>query len=550
MAKNLILAAMICCIACNAPVATPGKNAKVAYSQPNILWLVAEDLSPYIPAFGDSTIATPNLSRLAEEGVLFTNVFSVSGVCAPSRAALATGMYPTRIGAAHMRNTGQVRYLPEKIIPYEAMPPAEVKMHSEYLRRTGYYCTNNAKEDYQFKKSVTAWDESSPKAHWRNKKPGQPFFAIFNFGVTHESQIWVKSEDSLWVDAGLEVPIPPYLPDNEIGQKDVRRMYSNIVEMDFQVGEILKQLEEDGFLDNTIIFWYSDNGGPLPRQKRLLYDSGTKIPLIIRYPDKARAGETDDRLISFVDFSSTILSMAGIEPPAYLDGRAFAGEFEDPSERKYVHGAADRFDERYDMIRMVRDHQYLYLHNYRPEQGYYLPVKYREQMAVMQELLRLHDKGELNEIQAQWFRESKPEEELFDTYMDPDNLHNLAADPAYGDKLEELRNECERWIAETGDMGFISEKDYIESIWPGGIQPVTEDPLITSDGEHLLITCPTEGASIGYQVLTGEQIPGDAWNVYTEPVKLNSGARVVAIAHRLGYQPSSQVYFQQQAGQQ
>ena len=347
MVKYLFLAAVIFCSACSSPTSTKDENPR-----PNILWLVAEDLSPYLAAFGDSTVVTPNISRLAAEGIRYINAFSVSGVCAPSRAALATGMYPTRIGATHMRTMGNIKFLPEGIVPYEAMPSADVKMHSEYLRRAGYYCSNNPKEDYQFNKTLTAWDESSREAHWRNKKEGQPFFAIFNFQVCHESQIWRRAEDSLWVDADLEVPIPPYLPDNEVGQRDMRRMYSNILEMDHQVGEILRQLEEDGYLDNTIIFWYGDHGGPLPRQKRLLYESGVKVPLIIRYPDKARAGEIDDRLVSFIDFKPTILSLAGIEPPAYLDGRAFAGEFEAPSKRKYIHGAADRFDAQYDQIRM------------------------------------------------------------------------------------------------------------------------------------------------------------------------------------------------------
>ena len=255
---KVFLLALVCCFACTSTENSSREKSQGADSQPNILWLVAEDLSPVIPSFGDSTVETPNLSRLAAEGVRYTNVFSVSGVCAPSRAALATGMYPSRIGATHMRNTGLIQFMPEGIIPYEAMPPAQVKMHSEYLRAIGDYCSNNPKEDYQFKKTLTAWDESSRRAHWRNKKPGQPFFAIFNFQVSHESQIWAKAEDSLWVDANLDVPVPPYLPDNEVGQRDVRRMYSNVVEMDYQVGVILKQLEEDGFLDNTIIVWYTD----------------------------------------------------------------------------------------------------------------------------------------------------------------------------------------------------------------------------------------------------------------------------------------------------
>lgn len=540
MLKYLFLAAVICCSACSAPSTTSEEK-----SQPNILWLVAEDLSPYIPAFGDSTIVTPNLSRLAAEGVRYTNVFSVSGVCAPSRAALATGMYPTRIGATHMRTMGNIKFLPEGIVPYEALPFAGVKMHSEYLRMAGYYCSNNPKEDYQFTKTLTAWDESSNKAHWRNKKEGQPFFAIFNFQVTHESQIWSRAEDSLWVDPDLEVNIPPYLPDNEVGQRDMRRMYSNIAMMDYQVGEILKQLEEDGYLDNTIIFWYGDHGGPLPRQKRLLYESGVKVPLIVRYPDKRNAGETDDRLVSFIDFKPTILSLAGIEPPDYLDGKAFAGEFEAPAKRKYVHGAADRFDAQYDNIRMVRDNRYKYLRNYRPEQGYYLAVKYREQMAVMQELLRMRDAGELDEYQAQWFRTSKPEEELFDTWQDPHELKSLAADPAYAEKLEELRKECDRWIAETGDMGLMPEQEYIERIWPGGIQPITLDPLISQQGQQITLRCETEGASIGYQLLSADQHPGDSWAVYTEPFDLDKGESLVVIADRIGYKPSNQIHSNQ-----
>ena len=535
---SLIMAAMIFCSACSAPSSKSEPAQQDQYENVNILWLVAEDLSPVIPSWRDSTVETPNLSRLAAEGVRYTNVFSVSGVCAPSRAALATGMYPTRIGATHMRTGGNSKFLPPGVAPYEAMPPSEVRMHSEYLRMAGYYCSNNPKEDYQFNKPLTAWDESSNSAHWRNKKPGQPFFAIFNFQVTHESQIWVRAEDSLWVEGDLEVPIPPYLPDNEVGRKDVRRMYSNIKIMDYQVGEVLKQLEEDGYMDNTIIVWYTDNGGPLPRQKRLLYDSGVKIPVIIRYPDKAHAGESDDRLISFIDFKPTLLSMAGIEPPDDLDGRAFAGKYEDPVKRKYIHGAADRFDERYDQIRMVRDHRFKYLRNYRPEQGYYLPVAYREQMAIMQELLRMREKGELNEYQAQWFRESKPAEELFDTEQDPFELHNLAADPAYAEKLAELRTECDRWIAETGDMGLIPEQDYIKSIWPGGVQPVSLNPEMSFEGGSLSITCKTEGASIGFQVLTGEKEAGDVWQVYTGPVSLSEGEKLVCVAHRIGYKPS------------
>lgn len=532
---------------CEAPQQADEPAEPTLDFQPNILWLVAEDLSPVLPSFGDSTITTPTLSRLAAEGIRYTYVFSPSGVCAPSRAAIATGMYPNHIGAHHMRNGGSPQYLPPGITPYEAIPPAGVKMHSQYLREIGYYTTNNAKEDYQFRKPVMAWDESSRQAHWKNRKPGQPFFAIFNFGVTHESRIWAKADDSLWVDADLDVPVPPYLPDNEVGRRDVRRMYSNIKEMDAQVGAVLAELEAEGLLDSTIVFWYSDHGGPLPRQKRLLYDSGMRLPLIVRFPDQRRAGEVDDQLVSFIDFKPTILSLAGIAPPDYVDGQAFLGPYAAATPRSYVHGAADRFDKEYDMIRAVRDNRFKYLRNFQPEKPYYLPVAYREQMPVMQELLRMREAGELDEYEAQWFRPTKDPEELFDTEADPHELHNLAGDPAYAEKLAELRAEADRWMDEIDDNGLLPEKDFIASIWPSGEQPVTQPPVAQPDADNrFVLQSATEGASIGYQRLQASEEPSDVWQVYTEPVTLEAGERLIAVAHRIGFKPSEQVEVQGQ----
>ncbi|MDC0413807.1 sulfatase [Gammaproteobacteria bacterium] len=511
--------------------------------KPNILWLVAEDLSAIIPPFGDNTVATPNLTRLADEGIRYTQVYSSSGVCAPSRAAIATGMYQNRIGAQHMRTTNIADFGVEGIVPYEAVPPAYVKMHSQYFREAGYYASNNAKEDYQFRKTVTAWNDSSRSAHWRNRAEGQPFFSVFNFGITHESQVWAQAGNPLLVDENLEVPIPPYLPDSEIGRKDVRQVYSNIVAMDQQVGEILNQLEEDGLLDSTIIFWYSDHGGPLPRQKRLLYDSGIHLPLIIRFPDQYRAGEIDDQLISFVDFKSTILSLAGIEPPTYVDGRAFLGEYAASTSRDYVHAAADRFDSEYDTIRAVRDKRFKYLRNFNPEKPYYLPLTYREQMPVMQELLRMRDAGQLNETQAQWFRTSKEEEELFDTENDPYELNNLAGDTSYAEKLAELRNELDSWMSYIDDKGLMPEVDLINSMWPNSVQPTTLSPIASkaeNDGA-ITLRSKTEGASIGYQILNDGEELGATWQIYQEPLAINEGQRLLVIAHRIGFTPSATI---------
>ncbi|MEM7369634.1 MAG: sulfatase [Bacteroidota bacterium] len=507
----------------------------------NIVWIVNEDMGSYLPSFGDSTVVTPNLSRLAAEGICYTNVYSPSGVCAPSRAALSLGMYPSGVAANHMRTGGNPKYFPQGVIPYEAMPPAEVKMHGERLREAGYYCTNNSKEDYQYKKSLMGWDESSRKAHWRNREKGQPFFAIFNIGVTHESQIWAKANDSLWIPKDLDVPIPPYLPDNAIGQTDVRRMYSNIKEMDAEAGKILAQLEEDGLMDKTVIFFYSDHGGPLPRQKRLCYDSGLKVPMIIRFPDKKGAGTYDDQLLSFIDFKPTIMSLAGIQPPEVLDGKAFLGTYKVETPRKYIHAAGDRFDAQYDMIRAVRDKQFKYMRNFQPEKSYYLPVKYRENMPIMQELLRMRDEGELNTYQAQWFRETKVQEELFDCDNDPHELHNLADDPAYADKLAELRAECDRWMAEIKDVGEIPEADLIASIWPGNIQPQAAAPTISKEGKQIILSSETEGASIGFQLLGPNEKASKRWQIYRGPIDLKKGQRLLAIADRIGYKPSEVV---------
>ncbi len=539
--------------------------------RPNILWLVAEDLSPYLATFGDPTVSTPNLDRLAAEGVRYTNVFSVSGVCSPSRAALATGMYPTSIGAHHMRTTYQQPEAREMgIIDYEVVPPPHVRMVSEIMREHGYYTANNSKEDYQFHPSLMAWDETSLFAHWRNRPEGKPFFSIFNFGVTHEGQIWNpatvwnlrygrevfppdRNQELVWfpfppgvekelhIPADLDVPIPPYLPQTPAVINDVRRMYSNVVEMDSYVGVVLNQLEEDGLFDETIIVWYTDHGGPLPRQKRLLYDSGLHVPMIVRYPGGERAGELDDRLISFVDFAPTLLSRAGIQAPDYMQGRAFDGEFEE-DERPYIFAAADRFDGHYDTIRAVRDKRYKYLRNYQPERGYYLPLDYREQMATMQELLRLRDAGELNEIQSQWFRSSKPEEELFDTWNDPYELNNLADDPAHAERLAEFRQALQEWMDDTGDMGFIPETDLIDQFWPGSQQPDTAAPVVESARAEVTIASATEGASIGYR-RQGEAVPWIGWNLYAGPLRLEPGERIEIVAHRLGYAPSETVTY-------
>ncbi len=519
--------------------------------RPNIVWLVAEDLSPVIPAYGDSTIAPQTLERLGREGVVYDHFYSPHPVCAPARASIITGMYANHISASHMRTgpwfsdnvpdsivTFMRQFWPEDVPPYEAVPPAEVRMFTEYLRAAGYYCTNNAKQDYQFKKTPVAWDESSNRAHWKNRSDGQPFFSVFNFNVTHESQIWAKAQDSLWVDPSLAVPVPPYLPDTEIGRRDIRRMYSNIMEMDSQIGAILGQLEADGLLDSTIVVWYTDHGGPLPRQKRLLFDSGLKVPMIIRFPGAMFAGERDDRIISFIDLGPTVLSLAGIEPPSYMEGSAFLGEYIRENEPNYSYGAADRFDEKGDRVRSVKGKRYKYIRYYDTEKPMLLDVAYRNQMPIMQELHRLNEEGNLSPEQALWFRDSKPEEELFDTWSDPHEVNDLSKDPKYADKLAELRLALDKWMEENDDTGIIMETDLRESIWPGGAQPETSMPEPSVEEGKVRLSSSTKGSSIGYRIISDTTDPSSPWQVYTEPVTLQEGDSIEFVAHRIGYRRS------------
>jgi arylsulfatase A-like enzyme len=508
--------------------------------KPNIVWITCEDQMPTLGCYGDLIAETPNLDQLAGEGVRFTNVYSVAGVCAPSRSALITGMYPTSIGAHHMRTLGSPPYQP--VPTYSVVIPEYVKCYSEYLRRNGYYCTNNSKQDYQFIPPVTAWDESSNEAHWENRAEGQPFFAIFNFTVCHESGMWGNKNHPLRVNPAA-LKVPPYYPDNEVVRNELARNYSNLYEMDSLAGLVIAELKKEGLLESTVIFFYSDHGGPLPRQKREIYDTGLKVPLIIRFPDRQMAGMVVDEMISFVDFAPTLLSLTHYPIPDYLQGQAFLGP-EKANPRSYIFAARDRLDDEYDMVRGVRDKQYKYFKNFQPGKPYIMDIEYRMQMDLMQELIRAHEAGELNADQELWFAQTKPDEELYDLYNDPYELNNLAGDPEYEDKLIELRNELENWQNQYGDMGFIPEEEMIKQMWNGSDNPPeTMDPAIDYKGNQVCISCETEGASIGYKIIRNGEIP-TAWSVYSSPFPIREHDQLVVLAHRIGYQPSDTIKFE------
>ncbi|UBM58389.1 sulfatase [Marinilongibacter aquaticus] len=506
-----------------------------AQQKPNILWISVEDLSPRLAAYGDNTVSTPNIDRLAKEGIVYDNVFTSAGVCSPSRNAIITGRYQTSNGGQNMRtmNIYSGIGLPEM---YNSVPPPEVKCFPEYLRAEGYYTTNQVKTDYQFTAPPTVWDEVSKTADWRGRENDRPFFTVVNYTTTHESQIWARADHKMRVDPKT-VPLPPFYPDNEITRTDVARQYSNVSELDDQIGELLAKLEADGLMDKTIIFFWTDHGDGLPFYKREVYSRGMQIPLIVRFPDGKGAGTRDDRLISAIDFGPTVLSLAGIPTPSQMQGRAFLGEFV-ARPHHYIFGARDRVDSEFDRVRSAYDRQYIYVKNYHPEKPLYMDIKYRKGINTMTMLLEMHEKGELNAVQDMWFKPTKPAEELYDWKKDPFQLHNLAEDPAYAAKLIELRQALDNWTFDTQDLGAIPETEMLKNMWNGeDHQPSTAPPLVYAAENLTKIACQTPGASIAYR-----KKGANRWEVYTKPVELEKG-EYETTAMRIGYKQSETISF-------
>lgn len=447
-------------------------TATPARPQPNILWISTEDISPQLGCYGDPHAQTPRLDRLAERGVVYDKAFTVAGVCAPNRSSIITGMYAASLGTQHMRSGGEGTE--HSIKP---VVPAQVQCFSAYLRAAGYYCTNNYKQDYNFVPSDAAWDESSHQAHWRHRPdPDQPFFAVFNYTGTHEGSVHADDQGHAELTKRLTpdqrqdpdaLRLPPYYPDTPTFRRLWANYYEVITGMDYWAGDLLDQLAEDGLAEDTIVFFWSDHGVGLPRAKRWLYDSGTKIPLIVSIPQKYRTGDQgtpgtrEDRLVSSVDFAATVLNLAGLRVPQHMQGQPFLGPDRPPA-RAYIYGHRDRMDERYDIIRMVRDQRYQYIRNYEPFKPYHQYMNTPEGGEEMQELHRLAARGQLPEA-AWWFTaQTKPVEELYDTQTDPDTVHNLAGEAQYQPILERLRQAHEQWMLAILDLGLIPEPELVQ----------------------------------------------------------------------------------------
>lgn len=441
MRRSLLSTVLVLLCSCAPPEELP---------PPNVLWLTSEDNGPHLGAYGDTFADTPHLDALAAGGVIFTNAWSNAPVCAPARTTIISGMYPTGLGAQHMRS----------MVP---LPPGML-MFPQVLGEAGYFTTNNVKEDYNLVKPGTVWHESSRQAHWRNRPDStQPFFAVFNFTTTHESQIRMRPHTPVHDPA--KVRVPAYHPDTPEVRLDWAQYYDKLTEMDAQAGEILRQLEEDGLTERTIVFYYGDHGPGMPRSKRWTYDSGLRVPLIVYVPERYRnlapedwtPGGRSDRPVGFIDLAPTVLSLAGIEPPAHMQGQAFMGRFAAPA-RAFNYGFRDRMDERLDMTRAVKKDRYVYVRNYHPHTPYGQFLWYMFETPTTRVWKSLFDQGALNEAQAAFWK-PKPAEELYDLAADPDETENLAGSVDHQQILEELREAERRWVTQTRDLGFLPEAE-------------------------------------------------------------------------------------------
>jgi arylsulfatase A-like enzyme len=438
-------------LAAAAGVAATPVLARSERRRPNILWLVSEDNNPFIGAYGDRLAHTPVIDQLARDGVLFKNVFSNAPVCAPSRFGIITGVYPESAGPA--QNMRAVARLPAVLSGFPA-----------YLRQAGYYCTNTSKTDYNSDLDPSAiWDESSDAAHWRNRPEDKPFFAVFNCETTHESRIFLPLAGRV---KPQDVRLPAYLPDTPAIRRDYATYYNLMERMDGEIGARLAELDAAGLLDDTIVFYYSDNGGVLPRSKRYCFDEGLRCALVVKTPPRwrrlspAAPGGKIDSPVSFIDLAPTVLALAGLPTPDHMQGRAFMGARR-PSPARYAFGMRNRMDERYDMVRTVTDGRYRYIRNYSPHRIWGQHQAFAWMAEGYQSWEAAHLAGGLNPAQDAFWR-TKPYEQFFDLKQDPDQVIDRLTDPKLLSRIDQMRRALDQHMLAVNDNGFIPEGSPLE----------------------------------------------------------------------------------------
>jgi len=428
---------------------------------PNILWLTSEDNGPHLGCYGDEYADSPHIDAFARRGVVYQNAWSNAPVCAPARTTIISGLYPTSTGSEHMRSLTRL--------------PSGIEMFPKYLRDAGYWTTNNSKEDYNLEKRGAVWDQSSRSAHWRGRAAGQPFFSVFNYTTTHESQIRIRPHRLVHDPA--KVRVPAYHPDTPEVRLDWAQYYDKITVMDRQIGEALAELESDGLAGETIVFYYGDHGSGMPRSKRWPYDSGLRVPLVVSVPEKHRAlvpegwtpGSRSDRLVAFIDLAPTVLSLAGIRPPEHLQGRAFLGKFTVVAPQ-FAFGFRGRMDERYDLVRTVRDERFVYVRNYMPHEIQGQHVSYMFETPTTRIWKQLFDAGKLSPEQARFWQQ-KPAEELYDLETDRDEVRNLADSAEHHEVLARLRRAHREHVLAVRDLGFLPEDEIHSRAALAGVTP-------------------------------------------------------------------------------
>lgn len=431
-------------------------NLAVAADRPNIVWIVSEDNSKHwLRLYQEGGAAMPHIEKLAEDGLVFQNAFSNAPVCSVARSTLISGSYAPRIGAQYHRRAAL------------APMPEGLRMFPHYLREAGYYTTNNSKTDYNLN-DKGMWDESSNKSTYRNRERGQPFFHVQNFGRTHEGQLHFSKEfmaNNPTKANPDKMKVFPYHPNTPIFRYTYAKYFDHHAETDVEMGAFLDRLKEDGVAEDTIVFYYGDHGGVLPRGKGYAYESGLNVPLVVYAPEKwrhllpAKSGSSVDGFVSFIDFGPTVLNLAGVDVPKAMDGKPFLGKGVSEKElesRDEAFGYADRFDEKYDLVRTLRKGKYKYMRNYQPFNFDGLFNDYRYKMLAYKEWLAMYKAGELNAVQSQFF-EPRTAEALYDIESDPHETNNLAGDPKHAVVLKDLRRRLTEKVKSISDLSFLPE---------------------------------------------------------------------------------------------
>ena len=429
-----------------------------AAERPNIVWIVSEDNSiHYLRHFFEGGAATSNIEAMAAQGLTFDHAFSNSPVCSVARTTLATGCYGPRIGTQFHR-----RY------KLAAMPQG-LRMFPAYLRDAGYYTTNNSKKDYNAVEGSGVWDESSNKASWRNRKdPSQPFFHMESHGESHESSLHFDRdvfENEKTITDPTSVKLADYFPDTPIFRYTHARYHDRIKVIDDIVGDTIAKLNEDGVLEDTFVFYFGDHGGVLPRGKGYIYESGLHVPLVVRVPSNfnhlvdSQRGSRLKGSVSFIDFGPTTLNLAGVDVPKQVDGIPFLGprtSVDQVNQRDESFGYADRFDEKYELVRSIRKGKFQYIRHYQPYLPDGLNNNYRYKSLAYSEWRDLFRDGKLTGASKQFF-EPKSVEHLYDCEADPHQVKNLSGDRKYAGVLFRLRKLLQDQVTGMPDLSFYPE---------------------------------------------------------------------------------------------